>query len=193
MRIGLDIDDTIADTYEIIFVYALEYTLNKLQREVKLNFNNVRHHDYTNYMFGWTQKESDDFWDIYFDDIVRNVKPFTLASEVLRQLKDDGHEIIFITARYGENAQKFTEEWLEKNNFVYDKVLVDVKEKGKVAQEENIDVFMDDSLLQCEDVYKYGIKSFLMNTRTNRDLETGEITRVYTWPDFYNKLKSLTV
>lgn len=188
MKFGIDIDDTIADTYEIICVYAYEYTMNVLKREVKLNFCNCRQHDYSKTIFGWTDEESDKFWDLYLDKIFLNVKPFSLCSEYLSKLRNEGNEIIFITARYGESVERLTKEWLQKNNIIYDKLIVEAQYKGKVALENNIDIFIDDSLQNCIEVSNLGIKSFLMNTRTNGELETGEITRVYNWLDIYNKI-----
>lgn len=189
MRIGIDIDDTIADTYETIFVYAYEFTLKKLKRDVVLNMSSVSHHDYTKKIFGWTDEESDIFWDIYFDKIVNNTKPFTLAVETLNKLKEEGNQIIFITARYGKTAKELTEKWLKKYKINYDKLIVDAQEKGEYAKLENIDLFIDDSLTNCKNVSSFGIKSFLMNTRTNNSLETENVLRVYTWPDIYNKIK----
>ena len=35
MNIGIDIDDTIANTYDVIFNYAQNYTINDIKREIK--------------------------------------------------------------------------------------------------------------------------------------------------------------
>ena len=188
MRFGVDIDDTIADTCEIICVYAYDYTMNVLKREVKFNFCACSQHDYTKRIFGWTDEESDEFWNLYLDKIFLKVKPFTLCAEYLKKLKDEKNEIIFITARYGENVEKMTKEWLEKNNILYDKLIINAQNKGKIALDNKIDIFIDDSLQNCMEVSKVGVKSFLMNSRTNGDLETGKITRVYNWLDIYSRV-----
>ena len=48
MIIGIDIDDTIADTYEVMFNYAQEYTANVLGREPAIKeLNSCKTHFYT--------------------------------------------------------------------------------------------------------------------------------------------------
>ena len=39
MNIGIDIDDTIANTYEVLFNYAQKYTIEDLKRSGKINRN----------------------------------------------------------------------------------------------------------------------------------------------------------
>ena len=52
MIIGIDIDDTISDTYEVMMNYAQEYTINVLKREPILNESaDCSNHFYTKYMF----------------------------------------------------------------------------------------------------------------------------------------------
>lgn len=191
MRIGIDIDDTIADSYEVFFAYAQYYTINELKRSGKVKDYVAKHHSYIRAMHNWTEEEEDIFWDKYFDEIISQIKPFTFAPEMIKKLKNDGNEIIIITARYNDgktNVERISKEWLEKNNIPFDEFYFNAQDKGVVAKEKNIDIFIDDSFTNCIKVANEGIQTFLMNSRTNKGLEDEKITRVYSWPDVYSKM-----
>ena len=52
MIIGIDIDDTITDTYEVMMGYAQEYTLDVLGREPIINeTNSCSNHLYIQYYY----------------------------------------------------------------------------------------------------------------------------------------------
>jgi len=190
MRIGIDIDDTISDTYETIFAYAHSYTINKLGRRITPQIETISTHHYTKKVFGWNSDEENEFWESYFEQIIQRVKPYTLAVDTLKKLKQEKNEFVIITARYGENVLELSKQWLDKNGIEYDEIVVDAQNKATVALDKKIDLFIDDSFKNCTDVAKVGIKTYMMNTRTNKGLEAENITRVYSWPDIYEKIKN---
>lgn len=192
MRIGIDIDDTISDTYEVAFAYAQNYTINELGRDSKIKDISTQSHFYTREIHNFNEEEEMNFWNKYYGEIIKQLKPFTFAVEIINKLKQEGHEIIIITARWPEkncDVYGLTLKWLEENNIKYDDIVLNVQDKAKVALEKRIDLFIDDSLKNCKDVANVGIKSYLMNTRTNKGLEADNITRVYSWSDIYDRIK----
>ena len=57
MNIGIDIDDTIADTYEVMFAYAQKYTVEDLKKSAKIKeLEDLTNHFYTRAMHSWTQE-----------------------------------------------------------------------------------------------------------------------------------------
>lgn len=195
MIIGIDIDDTIADTYETLFNYAQNYTLNELKREPTIKEVSCDTHMYVETLHGWNTEESEKFWELYYEKMLKNVNLKTCTLEYLQKLKDEGNKIIFITARFQPttfelNVEKITKQWLEKNDIPYDKLIVNASDKQKVAIDEKIDVFIDDSFRNCQAVSDSGIKTYIIDTRLNRDLKRENIERVYSWPHVYMKLKN---
>ena len=191
MRIGIDIDDTISDTYELSFAYAQKYTIEELGRDGKIKDFVASHHNYLNVMHSWTEEEEMNFWHKYYGDIIKEIKPLTFAVETINKLKAEGHEIVLITARWPEpgcDIPGLTLEWLRENGICYDEIVMDAQNKGQVALEKKIDLFIDDSFKNCQSVANVGIKTFLMNTRTNQGLEAENVTRVYSWPDINNRI-----
>ena len=72
MIIGIDIDDTISDTYEVMMNYAQEYTINVLKREPILNESaDCSNHFYTQYMHNWKDDEDLDFLNLYYEKILK--------------------------------------------------------------------------------------------------------------------------
>jgi len=191
MRIGIDIDDTIADTYEVMFAYAQHYTINELGRTGEIKNEVTNHHFYAEIMHNWSQEEAENFWNQYYEKI-QYIKPFTLAVEVLQKLKAEGNEIVLITARYPAShfdIKKVTLEWLKTNNIPYDEIEIIREGKAQVALDKKVDLFIDDSFKNCTEVANVGIKSYLMDTRTNKGLSAENVTRVYSWSDIYDRIK----
>lgn len=192
MIIGIDIDDTISDTYEVMMNYAQEYTINVLKREPILNESvDCSNHFYTKYMHNWKDDEDLDFLNLYYEKILKEVRPRTLAIEYLRKLQEEGNKIILITARWEcdfFDVRKTTENWLKENNVPCDKLIINAENKLIAAREEKVDVFIDDSFSNCEMVSNGGIKSYLMDSRVNKGLKNEKIERIYSWPHLYMKL-----
>ena len=192
MKIGIDIDDTIADTYELIMNYAQEYTIDVLKREPIIKHGSCGNHYYTQYLHGWKEGEDFQFLNEYYERIIRNVRPKTLAVKYLRKLQDEGNEIILITARWETDTfdvKETTKTWVKENNIPCNKLIINAENKLIAAKKENIDIFIDDSFKNCQMVSDSGIKTYIMDTGVNRDLEDDKIIRVYSWPHLYMKLK----
>ena len=65
MNIGIDIDDTISDTYTYFFNYAQEYTINDLKRSASINRDiKCFTHLYCAKMHSWSEDEEKDFISI---------------------------------------------------------------------------------------------------------------------------------
>lgn len=191
MRIGIDIDDTIADTCEVAFAYAQKYTINELGRTAQIQDIPDKHHNYIKTMHGWSQEEEDCFWNKYYGKMLDKIRPFTMAVETINKLKEEGNEIVIVTARWPEdNCDVFgiTLEWLKANNIKYDDIVFDAQNKAQVALDKKLDIFIDDSFKNCTDVANVGVKSYIIETRTNKGLCADNVIRVYSWPDIYNKI-----
>jgi len=192
MIIGIDIDDTISDTYETAFAYAQKYTVEELGKSGNINHKNVSHHFYLRELHEWTQQEEYNFWKKYYKKMINELKPLTFAAETINKLKEEGHKIVIITARYPEKSfdvEATTIKWLKDNKIEYDDLVLDADDKKQVAIDKKIDVFIDDSFKNCAAVSEAGVKTFIIETRVNQGLENDNVTRVYSWPQFYSKIK----
>lgn len=194
MKIGIDIDDTISNTYDVIFNYAQKYTLEELKRDLNISNNKSYYdHNYTESIHGWNKLESVMFWEKYYKEMLHKVRPKTFAKEYLDRLAED-YEIYLITARFdmpGLDVKGITEEWLSNYEIPYVKLLINANNKAKIAKENEIELFIDDSFNNCRAVSDIGIKTYLMDSRPNSNIDLSEenFERVFSWPHLYQKIK----
>lgn len=193
MIIGFDIDDTITDTFGIMFGCAQKYTIEELKRDAKVDFSkDYSNHNYIQRMHNWSEEETDDFFSKYYKKIIDETRPFPFAVEIINKLKEEGNKIVLISVRWdfnNYNMRKLTEEWLEANNIKYDKLEIGISDKKKVALENNLDIFVDDSFENCKAVSSCGIKTYIMDSRCNKNLEDSKVERVFSWPNLDHELR----
>ena len=187
MRIGIDLDDTITKTDEILFKYAKIYN-----EEEKILFNINREEWNLTKAFGWNEENIKEFFSKYLKSIYEEAEIKENAKERINKLKDDGNEIIIITARDTKSLKevhKVCENWLINNKVNVDKIVVDGEDKAQKCLENKIDIFIDDNVYNCESVYKnLKIPVLLMNGRYNKDYQNPKIKRVYNWNEIYNEI-----
>lgn len=191
MNIGIDIDDTISETFEALIPYSQKYTIEDLKRKSDISLSgDFSNHFYIVYMNGWNEQEAIVFWEKYYAEILRSLNIKKFAADVISRLKRQGHKIYLITARWdmrADNVREITENWLKENNVEYDELITNASEKLKIAQEKSIDIFIDDSFDNCKSISdNTNATVYLMNSKTNETLNAENIKRVYSWPEVYN-------
>lgn len=187
MRIGIDLDDTITKTDEILFKYAKIYN-----KEEKILFNINREEWNLTKAFGWNEENIKEFFSKYLKSIYEEAEIKENAKEKINVLKDDGNKIIIITARDTKSLKEVHEvckDWLINNKINVDKIVVDGEDKAQKCLENKIDIFIDDNICNCENVYNnLKIPVLLMNSRYNKDYQNPKIKRVYNWNEIYNEI-----
>ena len=194
MNIGIDIDDTISETFETLLPYSQKYTIEDLKRESIINMkNNLSNHLYIVYMNGWTKEEAAEFWNKYYGEILKKLNIKKFASEVITKLKQKGHKIYLITARWDmevDNIREITKEWLRNNKIEYDDIFFNADDKLQLVKNNKIDIFIDDSFDNCKRIAdNTNAKVYIMNSKINETLEYKKIKRVYSWPHLYNLIE----
>ncbi|MGI6453580.1 MAG: 5' nucleotidase, NT5C type [Syntrophomonadaceae bacterium] len=182
MILGIDIDNTITDTRELIIEYGLKY----------INENNLPHPDYSSgylieEVFGWDQPTVDRFLEQYLVDIYDNVKPKKDALEVLRELKKD-HRLVLITSRNRNHPfiRECTLKWLINNNIEYSALVMNPTQNlhhfSKLAscREHQIDIMIDDHHDLCLEIAQE-IPVIMFDQVYNRHVNAPNITRVKSW------------
>lgn len=160
---------------------------------VNFNFGEIKDRYYMNALFGWTEETKFEFFDMYYKNVLEDCEPLPNASKVITKLKEEGNEIIFISSRIttikGCNAEQITIDSFNKNKIPFDKVIIGAYNKLEYCLNNNIEVFVDDSLEVLQELSKHSIRCYLMTSPINSKLDTGDITRVQTWDEIYNDLK----
>lgn len=186
MRIGIDIDDTVADSEIKTLEKALLYDKEFVKGEGIVNINK---YNYTE-KFNWTEEQCYDFFKRYLEQLVPEFQVKNQVKETIDKLKEENHTIYFITYRTGRfltNPYDITYKWLVDNGIKFDKLITNSGPKGKVCQENNIDLFIDDSVDQCVNVSAYGIDVLLFDNIHNR--HDNALRRVNNWLEIYKIIK----
>lgn len=196
MRIGIDIDDTIADAYNLMFNLAQKFDIEILKKEGNVLTEVDEDGFYIGKIHGWSKDEIKKFFESYYKYALEKVKPKMFSSEIITKIKNEGNKIIIISSRFNNetvsNIEEITKKWLDYYKIPYDKIYTEVKDKLNVIIKENIDIIIDDDYYLCEEVAKLNKKVYLMNLESNRKKTIGSnITRVYSWLNLYEKLKNV--
>lgn len=168
MRIGIDIDDTITDTHACINKFkSIEFPERNPEERLPENLFIP-------------------FIDKYRKVAFNEVKLKEGAVEALKEIKSLGHEIIIITSRPKE-GEEITKKYFQKNNLPYDDMYIDVNDKGKLASQINIDLFIDDHLFICDQMDKYNIKVIKMK---RKDEDNEKYLEFDSWKDIIDYIKN---
>ena len=198
MRIGIDIDDTLSESFELVFPFSQKFDIEELGNSGKVqNYGKTEDHSYIENMYShWTEEQTSLYWEKIFMQAVTEARPKPYASEVIHKLKEEGNQIVIITSRYevlpnDNTIETKSKEWLTKNGIPYDDFVLNAKDKLIAAQNKNIDLFIDDSIQHCRRVNSGGIKTLLVTTNANQGVEVPELERVYSWIQIYEIYKQM--
>lgn len=193
MNIGIDIDGVLTNDDD----YILDCTSKYCYENSIKGFENADLYEYRK--FNWDENTIDAYRKKYFINYIKNEPARKFASEIIKKLREDGHRIIIITARYktfengkigDENIRECTLNWLKKNDIDYDKIIFTKPPKVKEIIENKIDLMLEDSPTTINEIVKV-VKVLYYDTRYNKDIEGENIIRVYSWYDIYMKMNEI--
>lgn len=184
MKIGIDIDDTMADTFDYLMPYISEFFEIDIEY---LKRNNISYNTLPEKM----KKREFEFAKTYYDRVIPHTPFKPDVSKYIYKIKTLGHQIIIITARdktlYHDEYETTIKE-LNSNQIHYDKLICSF-DKVTACKNEKIDLFIDDSISNCNKVSALGIETLLFNSKSNMDVAT-KFPRVDNWKDIYEKIKN---
>ncbi len=157
MKIGIDIDNTICSTDEVIDIKIKEY---------------IKEHGMSQEEFFGDSSNMDKFYKEKILEVIAEDPVKDDFLRVLNKLKVN-NEIIIVTARNetfvktSQSMRKATMDWLAKNNIYYDKYFDDayIEGKVKVCKDEAIDIIIDDDINNYIAFKENGIKTLLFDDR----------------------------
>ena len=133
MNIGIDIDGVLADIEPYVFEYG-----SKLLYDKGRSLEDIDREKYETYeIFKWNRDDEHEFWDKYMFNYYTKAPARIFASEVIKKLKEHGHNIYIITARGISEKELYsylkdiTKKWLKENDIYYDEIFFE-KDKKKI-------------------------------------------------------------
>ncbi|HAB66949.1 MAG TPA: hypothetical protein DCE23_06235 [Firmicutes bacterium] len=180
MKIGIDIDDTIAKTNDRLIVEAVKYDRECCKGK---GFKDKDAYSFMD-MFFWNVLELDGFFNIvrkgsFFSEL----DPVEDAVDYVNQLRKDGHKTYLITRRENNFKTKSrTKKWLKNCGFTYDKLIMGCAKKGEECEKLGIDLLIDNDIKNIESAEHHKVKGILKGTPFN---ETTKYNRIEDWKEIY--------
>lgn len=162
MKIGIDLDDTICRTTEIVHKKLEEYAEN-------LNLNPL---DIMN-----DESLKEEFFQKELKEAYKEVEIKREVKEVIKRLRNKGNKIYIITSRsdnyHGIDFTQITKDWFQKQNLEVDEMIfsVDGENKAKVCKEYQIDLMIEDNPYNFKKIRELGINCILYDDRGKFDLK----------------------
>ncbi len=194
MKIGIDLDDTTFITVKSMLKYA-----DKFEEEIsgiptnRDSFGLIKNRYYLKVLYGWDEKTKFDFFDKYYKNVLEECTIMPNADKTIKKLKEEGDTIHFITARLMNikdcDTEAITKESLKKFNIPYDSLNLHISDKLSFCEKNEIDLLIEDSYETCRELTENGIKSILMTTKMNADIDAQGIVRVNNWNEIYKEVE----
>ena len=194
MKIGIDIDDTTFCTVKSMLKYAdiFEEEISGVPTS-RDSFGLITNRYYLKVLYGWDDKTKFAFFDKYYKNVLEECTMLPDADKVISKLKNEGDTIHFITARLmnidGCDTEEITKNSLKSFNIPYDTLSLHISDKLKFFKENKIDICIEDSYETCRELADNGIKSILMTTKMNSEIDSKEIKRVNNWNEIYDEIE----
>ncbi|MCL2228443.1 MAG: hypothetical protein FWC00_01290 [Firmicutes bacterium] len=198
MKIGIDFDGVIIDFERQVRAYAALYDM-----EVSQNGVVDKNAFVSQIRFGFTREQSLGFRKKYLSKLTPKAAVFPLAKEMLKRLREQGHEIYVVSARsvIGGKPVKSAKKVLRKH-----KIKVDgwfggtgqfdggcpVMDKATVCSVNNLDIFIEDNPDTVESVAKAKIKCIYMRDNRSREIKNDFVFETDNWVDIYQFIQTLS-
>lgn len=189
MKIGIDVDNTITTTMPILKAYCKKYNDEVVKRNLEMNEKGYN----TLNLYEWTHEENKDFCSKYLEEVVSQAEVKENAQEVIEEIRNEGNEIFIITARSQprfKDPYNLTKDFLDKNNIVYDEIIVNCEDKYKYCKENDIEIMMDDEPQNINTISKI-IPVIAFKGLQNEECDGENIIKVDTWNEVYEEYKKL--
>lgn len=187
MNIGIDIDNTITSTRELILDYVYVFDReNNLGTRVDLDYYSLEE------SLRWDKEVLKRFLSTHLTDIYRRVTAKPYALEVINALHRS-HSIILITSRNqrDEAIKAATLEWLSRNQVEYDKLVMNNTadmyhfSKLEACRTNNIDLMIEDHHDLALELSR-AIPVLMFDYPYNSHLDVHNVTRVKNWLEVKN-------
>jgi HAD superfamily hydrolase (TIGR01509 family) len=196
MKIGIDFDDVLTDTSHVLFA-AMNEQLGK----------NVSYDEVTEYAWEPVFNISKATMQQTYRKIAQQhsfhqaLPLLANAQKVLHQLKNDGHQLIIISAR--ETAElPFTTVWLKEQGLLHLFSAVIHRPAGEhiwenykaaMAKEFGIDIFIEDAPQNVLSVAALKIPVIVVDAKYNRDVSFPDsVIRIKNWKEILPIIRKLS-
>lgn len=184
MRIGVDIDGVISDSYPL--------WLAELNQHYGKNIPCVD--DYNMHLsFDVSPEDMNDFFETNVERLLIMPEAISGAKEGIESLHQEGHEIIYVTARTIDQ-EELTARWFKERGIYYNQGLyTGFGSKLEAVKEWGIEVFIEDYQENAKLIAEYGVPVFLLDATYNQEKLPQGITRCHSWEDIIAGIRKISL
>lgn len=190
MRIGIDLDEVIADTMPAIVRFHNEQYKTDLKKD-----------DFRSYRFWETWGGTRDdairkMYEFFATDHFAQIDPIPGSLAAIKTLKERGHDLFIVTGRQHDIVAK-TEKWIRRH---FPKVFSGIRfansysrnsqsaKKSEICARLGITIMIEDDMDHAEELARSGITVLLFDQPWNQgDLED-HIERVFSWKQIVDRI-----
>lgn len=196
MRIGIDADGVLTEIESYLWDYGSKFLV---EHDIDVSIDHTQYN--TMGAFGWDEEKDDIFWKEHYDHYCKTVSVKRFAPEIIKKLKQEGHEIYIITARgsdefvdkkYKKRSYKMLKKWLKDNKIKYDKLIFTEGNKTSYCLDNQIDIMIEDCPENLRQISKK-IPMICMHANYNAKVRGKNIIRCHTWYEVYNRINGLKI
>ena len=181
MRVGVDIDGVISDSYPV--------WLQELNLHYGKNISVISDYE-MHLVFDVPRDDMNNFFVGNVERLFMMPKPVAGAKEGIETLLREGHEVIYVTARTPEEKD-LTVRWLTMYKIPHEHVLFSgFKSKVHLIKQWGIEVFIEDYQVNAKAIAESGVPVLLLDTSYNQEkhLPAG-ITRCQSWHEILEGMR----
>ncbi|MDA8441333.1 MAG: hypothetical protein M0Z55_03060 [Peptococcaceae bacterium] len=181
MRLGVDIDGVVADSYP--------FWLGELNRYYGKDIKAIHRYE-MHLIFDVPWEHMNQFFVANVENLFMAPTPMPGARTALAKLSIE-HEIILVTARR-EVEEEITRRWLELHQIPFTKLMVvGDRSKAEVCAEEGIDLFVEDYAINAALIAASGMPVLILDATYNRVELPQNVIRCYNWGQIYQTILKL--
>ncbi|SHN49406.1 5' nucleotidase, NT5C type [Desulfitobacterium chlororespirans] len=179
MRIGVDIDGVVSDSYKA--------WLRKLNRHFGTNILELKNYDmHLDFGVSWEEMGK------YFEDNVATLfdipDPVAGAKEGIERLLRQGHEVVYVTAR-SLDEEVHTLRWMKKHKIPHEQILfTSFQSKVDYVLQWQLEIFLEDFLGNAQAISEAGVPVLLLDASYNQGELSSGIIRCQDWREIVREI-----
>ncbi len=184
MRIGVDIDGVVSDSYP--------FWLTELNQHFGKNITVIDDYE-MHVVFDVTRDAMNDYFVGNAERLLMTPKPIIGAKEGIEALLREGHEIIYVTARTPEERD-VTVRWLTRCGIPHEHervLFAGLSSKLDLVKHWEIEAFIEDYMMNAKLIAESGVPVFLLNATYNQEELSNGITRCHNWDEILEGVRAL--
>ncbi len=183
MRIGIDIDGVIADTLPLLVDELNAYFKTNIQYEKVTSYDICK-------VYNIDRQQLQSFIKKKEKILIEKPQPIEGAIEHIKMLKHIS-DLFIISARVGKFYRQ-TVSWLKKYGIDWDGlVLLGSHDKAETCVRMQLNVFIEDSLYNAQQISARGIPVLLLDAPYNRGSLPSLVYRTCSWRETYHAVQQI--